>query len=203
MMSVDSKKIMDAVLGMGLRGDPETGLLRAFGLILAINSVDYLVDRELAYLGHYPDALEMVEKSLIDAAQWCANATFGGMMKSEAWAKLCEPMITTTRDRLEALHAIQNCLGWGRIAGFEFDEVKRHYKMVVEHSYYVDNYLRKYGRSDRPKCYMWNGVAAGNMDLILGKKVHDFEAKEVKCGCMGDDLCEFIVTQVTEMFSLL
>lgn len=202
-MAVDSQKIMDAVLGMGLRGDSETGLLRAFGVILAINTVDYLVDRELEYLGKYPDALGMIEKSLIDAAQWCDNATFGGMMKSEEWAQLCDPMITSKTDRLEALHAVQNCLGWGRIVDYEFDEANKHYKMIVDHSYYVDNYIKKYGKSDRPRCYMWNGVAAGNMDLILGSKVHDFEAEEVKCGCMGEGPCEFIVKPVSQMFDLL
>ena len=202
-MAVDSQKIMDGILGMGLRGDPETGLLRAFGVILAINTVDFLVDRELEYLKEYPDALEMVEKSLIDAAQWCDYATFGGMMKSTAWADLCEPMISNKRDRLEALHAVQNCLGWGKISGYEFDEEKRHYKMIVEHSYYVDNYLKANGVSETARCYMWTGVAAGNMDLILGNKVHDFEAVEVKCGCKGDDRCEYIVKPVDNLFNLL
>lgn len=202
-MAVDAQKIMDGVLGMGLRGDPDTGLLRGFGVILAINTVDYLVDRELEFLKEYPDALEMVEKSLIDAAQWCDYATFGGMMKSPEWAGLCDPMISSKQDRLEALHAVQNCLGWGRISDFEFDEEKQHYKMVVEHSYYVDNYIKKNGVSDKPRCYMWNGVAGGNMDLLLGSKVNDFTAEEVKCGCMGDDKCEFIVKPVPKLFDLL
>jgi predicted hydrocarbon binding protein len=202
-MAVDAQKIMDAVLGMGLRGDPNTGLLRGFGVILAINGVDYLVDRELEFLNMYPDSLQMVESSMVDAAQWCDNATFGGMMKSPEWAGLCDPMIANKRDRLEALHAVQNCLGWGRISEYEFDEQKRRYRVVVEHSYYVENYLRKCGKSDRPRCYMWSGVAAGNMDLILGSRVHEFEAQEVKCGCMGDSRCEFVVRPVPSMFDLL
>jgi hypothetical protein len=110
-MPVDAGRVRDGVLGMGLRGDPTSGLLRGFGVILAINAVDYLVVRELEYLRHYPDAIEMVEKSLVDAAQWCDYATFGGMMQSKEWAGLCEPMIATRRDRLEALHAVQNCMG--------------------------------------------------------------------------------------------
>lgn len=202
-MTVNPKKIMDGVLGMGLKGDSETGLLRGFGVILAINTVDYLVDRELEYIHTNPDARIMMEKSLIDAAQWCDNATFGGMMKSPEWAQLCAPMISSKRDQLQALHAVQNCLGWGKIAEFEFDEARQSYRMIVESSYYVDNYLKKHGTSDRPMCFMWNGVAAGNMDLILGKKVHDFEAKEVSCGCMGDSKCIFEVSRVTNAFDLI
>ena len=202
-MPVDAQKVMNGVLGMGLRGDPQTGLLRGFGVILAINSVDYLVDRELDFLQKYPDILEMVEKCLVDAAQWCANATFGGMMKSKEWAGLCEPMIANQRDRLEALHAIQNCLGWGRISSYEFDEGRRTYRMVVDHSYYVANYLRKFGRSDRPRCYMWSGVAAGNLDLLLGSKVHDFEAAEVECGAAGGKQCVFEARPTPQVFDLL
>jgi hypothetical protein len=202
-MAVDAAKIAQGVLGMGLRGNPETGLLRGFGVILAINLADYLVGRELEYLRRYPDAMEMMEASLVDAAQWCANATFGGMMKSPEWDGLCAPMIANTRDQLEALHAVQNCLGWGHVSDYAFDPEKRSYRMVVKHSYYVDNYLRKFGASDRPRCYMWTGVAAGNMDLLLGGKIHEFEAKEVQCAAMGADACVFEARPVPKLFDLL
>ncbi|MDX9723957.1 MAG: V4R domain-containing protein [Myxococcota bacterium] len=202
-MTVDANHIMNAVLGMGLRGDETTGLLRKFGVILAINSVDYLVDRELEFLRKYPNALEMVETSLIDAAQWCDVATFGGMMKSPEWEAVCSPMINSKRDQLEALHAIQNCMGWGKISSYHFDEANKSYEVIVEHSYYVDNYLRHYGVSDRPRCYMWTGVAAGNMDLLLGEHVHDYEATEVMCAAKGDPYCKFVVKKVEQLFDLL
>ncbi len=202
-MSVDANKIKEGILGMGLRGDAGTGLLRGFGVILAINSVDYLVGRELEFLEKYPNALEMVEASLVDAAQWCANATFGGMMKSPEWGALCEPMIASKRDRLDALHAVQNCLGWGRVSDYTFDEASKTYRMTVKHSYYVDAYLRKHGKSDRPRCYMWTGVAAGNMDLLLGSKVHEYEAVEVQCATQGHPACVFETRLVPQMFDLL
>ncbi|MDZ7262268.1 MAG: 4-vinyl reductase [candidate division KSB1 bacterium] len=202
-MAGNAQEIQKALLSMGLRGDPENGLLRAFGVILAINTVDYLVDRELEYLNVFPKAERMVENSLVDAAQWCANATFGGIMQSKEWASLVEPMIQTRKDRLDGLVAITNCLGWGRIDQIELDEEKQQLKMIVKHSYYVDSYLKRYGRSQKPRCYMWQGVAAGYLDLILGSKVHDFEAKEVKCGCMGDEYCEFHSRPVPKLFDLL
>lgn len=202
-MAVDAKAIQDGVLGMGLRGDPTTGLLRGFGVILAINTVDYLVERELDFIRAFPQAERMAENALVDAAQWCANATFGGMMKSKEWEALIAPMVQTKRDTLEALHAVQNVLGWGKIVGYELDEKNLTYTMRVRHSYYVEPYLRRYGKSDKPRCYMWLGVAAGNMDLVFGTKVHTFEGKEVKCEAMGHDVCEFVVRQKRSLFDLI
>lgn len=202
-MTVDSKKIQDAVLNIDLKGDSKTGLLRAFDVILAINSVDYLVDRELEYLTVFPKAEKMVENSLIDAAQWCCNATFGGIMKAQHWQELIEPMIQNSRDRMEALAAVTNCLGWGRLDSFELNEDKKEFKMIVKNSYYVDSYLNRFGKSEKPRCYMWTGVTAGYMDLIFGDKVHSFEATEVKCVCKGDEYCEFHASPVAELLELL
>jgi predicted hydrocarbon binding protein len=202
-MSVDGKAIQDGVLGMGLRGDPETGLLRGFGVILAINSVSYLVERELDFLRAFPQAEKMAENALVDAAQWCANATFGGMMKSQEWAGMIAPMVKTKRDTIEALHAVQNTLGWGRIESFELDEKALTYTLRVQHSYYVKPYLERHGKSEKARCYMWLGVAAGNMDLVFGTKVHSFEGREVKCETMGDDICEFTVKQKRSLFELI
>jgi hypothetical protein len=202
-MTVDEKVIQDGVLGMGLRGDPETGILRGFGVILAINTVEYLVERELDFIKAFPQAETMAEKALVDAAQWCCNATFGGMMKSPEWDGLIAPMVKTNRDKLEALHAVQNTLGWGRVVGYELNEEARTYTLKVQHSYYTDAYLSRYGKSQKPRCYMWLGVAAGNMDLVFGDKVHSFEGTEVNCEAMGDDLCVFSVKPKRSLFDLM
>lgn len=202
-MAVDEKVIQNGILGMGLRGDPKTGILRGFGVILAINSVDYLVERELDFIKAFPEAERMAENALVDAAQWCANATFGGMMKSPEWAGLIAPMVASKRDTIEALHAVQNTLGWGRVIGYDLDEKAMTYTMRVKHSYYIDPYLGRHGKSERPRCYMWLGVAAGNMDLVFGTKVHSFEGQEVKCQTMSDDVCEFKVKQKRSLFDLM
>jgi hypothetical protein len=202
-MAVNEKVIRDGVLGMGLRGDPNTGLLRGFGVILAINTVEYLVERELEFIKAFPEAERMAENALVDAAQWCGNATFGGMMKSPEWAGLIAPMVESKRDTLEALHAVQNTLGWGRIIGYDLDENAKTYTMRVKHSYYIKPYLSKHGKSVKPRCYMWLGVAAGNMDLVFGTKVHSFEGQEVQCEAMGDDVCEFSVKQKRSLFDLI
>ena len=203
-MAINADEIRQAMMGLGLTGNEQRGLLRAFGVILANNSVDYLVGRELEFMHVLgPKAVKMVDSVLIDAAQWCCNATFGGIMASQEWAALIEPNITYPLDRLAGMVAIANCLGWGKIVSTEVDESQQEMVMKVEHSYYVDAWLRNYGRADRPICCMWTGVAAGFLDLLYGEKVHDFEAAEIKCGAMGDDYCEYHVKRVAKAFGYL
>lgn len=203
-MAINAGEIREAFMGMNLTGDDERGLLRAFGVILACNSVDYLIGREMDFthaLG--PKATKMVDNVLIDAAQWCCNATFGGIMASEEWAQLIEPNIENTPDRLAGLVAVANCLGWGKIVSTELDEDQQELTMRVDHSYYVDAWQRDDGKADRPICFMWTGVAAGFLDLLYADKVHAFEATELKCGAMGDDCCEFHAKRVTKAFGYL
>ena len=202
-MAGDHEKIREGVMGLGLIGAEDTGLLRSFGVILANNPVDYLVDRELDFIKLLGDsARPLAEKVLIDAAQWCANATFGGIMKSPEWAGLIEPMIANTKDRLEGLIAITNVLGWGHISSWELNEDAQELTFRVDYSYYVKNYIDKHGKADHPICYMWTGVAGGYMDLLFGKKVHEFTGEEVECGAMGADACVFKSKRLKKKFAM-
>lgn len=202
-MAVDHAKVRDGVLSLGLTGNEETGLLRNFGVILANNPVDYLVDREIEFIKLLGDtAKPLAERVLIDAAQWCANATFGGIMASGEWAGLVQPMIENTRDRLEGLIAVTNCLGWGHISAWELNEDLPELTFTVKDSYYVKTYVDRYGLSDRPICYMWTGVAGGYMDLLFGKKVNEFTGEEIQCGGRGEGQCVFRARRIRKKFAM-
>jgi len=202
-MVIDHVKIREGVLSLGLVGDPDKGLLRSFGVILANNPVDYLVGREQDFIRLLGDsARPMAEKVLIDAAQWCANATFGGIMNSAEWAGLVEPMIANTRDRFEGLVAITNVLGWGHISDWKLDEATQQLTFQVDHSYYVKAWVDKYGPSERPICYMWTGVAGGYLDLLFGKKVHEFQGQEVECVAAGGKACIFQAKRLKKKFAV-
>jgi len=202
-MTIDHDKIRNGVLGLGLVGAPDTGLLRSFGVILANNPVDYLVGRESDFIKLLGDsARPLAEKVLIDAAQWCANATFGGIMNSKEWAGLVEPMVDNTADRFEGLVAVTNVLGWGRIASWKLDENAQELTFRVDYSYYVKDWIDHYGKSDRPICYMWTGVAGGYMDLLFGKKVHEFQGEEVECGATGAPACVFRARRIKKKFAV-
>jgi predicted hydrocarbon binding protein len=204
-MAIDHDKIREGVLGLGMVGTEDTGLLRTFGVILANNPVDYLVDRELEFINLLGGtALPLAEKVLIDAAQWCANATFGGIMDSSEWAGLVQPMIEKPADKLEGLFAVTNVLGWGHISDWDLNEETQELNFKVEHSYYVKNWIARYGKSDRPRCYMWTGVAGGYLDLMYGERVHDFIGEETECGCVtGKDECVFTAKKVKKKYSML
>jgi hypothetical protein len=191
-MAVNHEEIRQAVLALGLAGDEEDGMLVRFGVILASNPVDYLVLRELEFVRSLIKTARIGEKLLVDAAQWCANATFGGIMASEEWAAVVAPMVNNTQDRLEGLIAVTNVLGWGHIAEWNLDETRKQLSFRVNYSYYIDAWRERYGAAERPICFMWTGVAGGYMDLLLGNRVNQFHGREVECGAItGKDYCLF------------
>jgi predicted hydrocarbon binding protein len=123
-------------------------------------------------------------------------------MDSKEWAGLVEPMIENTQDRLEGLVAVTNVLGWGHISSWDLNEETQELTFQVDYSYYVKNYLDKHGTSEHPICYMWTGVAGGYMDLLFGKKVHEFTGEEVQCGAMGADACVFKAKRLKKKFAM-
>ena len=202
-MTIDAQAIQQAVLSLGLVGDPQSGILRRFGVILASNSVDFLIGREMNFITGLGDkAVNLAERVLIDAAQWCANATFSGIMASEEWAKMIAPHVDNKADRLEGLIAVTNCLGWGKISEYQLDEANQELSLTVEHSYYVEPWVKKYGAPDRPICYMWTGVAGGYMDLLFDEKVNTFKGEEVLCKAKGDPNCIFKAKKMKKKFGL-
>lgn len=202
-MAINADEIRKAFLTLGLVGDEKSGILRRFGVILASNSVDFLIDREMDFIESLgTKATKIGEKVLIDAAQWCANATFRGIMDSEEWAKLIEPNISTIKDRFDALVAVTNCLGWGKISSYELDETKKELKFVVDYSYYVEPWLKKSGKQNHPICYMWTGVSGGYLDLLFGSKPNDFVGEETECAAMGAPHCVFIAKKLTDKYGL-
>ncbi len=201
---VDHDVVREAVSSLGLFGDETTGLLHRFGVILNASPVNYLVGRELDFINAFGGASKSLsEKVLIDAAQWCANATFQGIMDSSEWAQLIAPTVTSIPTRLDGLTAIINCLGWGKIADVQLNEDTMELQFKVYSSYYVNYWLDRFGKADHPICYMWTGVAGGIMDLMYGSKVNEFTGEEVSCGAVtGDDFCVFRARKVRKKFGL-
>lgn len=193
-MTIDQVGIRKAVMELGLFGDEKTGILRRFGVILSALPSTLYVYREfdlIQQMGGEPSR-KLAEKVLIDAAQWCANGTFGGIMASPEWKALIEPQIQNMQDRLQGLIAITNCLGWGLISDYKLDESAKTLQMTVKHSYYIEAYKKRYGKnSEHPVCYMWTGVAAGYLDLLFGQKPNTFVAIETACAARSGDVCVF------------
>lgn len=204
MMAIEQQELQKAFLNMHLVGDAETGLLRRFDVILNASQIEFLVSRELDFIQSMGESsLLLSKKVLIDAAQWNANATFKGMMTSDQWTTIIAPNVENNQDKLDALVALINCLGWGRVTKANLDEEKQTLTLEVSDSYYLDFVAHKDGEEKMPTCYMWTGVTAGLMDVLFGTNVHDFKGIEVECGAVtGQRNCKFFAKKQKKKFGL-
>ncbi|MCD1294246.1 hypothetical protein CUJ83_04450 [Methanocella sp. CWC-04] len=203
-MTIDKKKIVDTVRSIKLE-EGKDGLIKIFGVYLTFMYTDFYNDFSYEFLfsaekeiGEY--AIESIEGLLIHAAQECGLETMNAVMQSQEWRSIVEPLISTSNDRVEAIVEIVNAFGWGNV------HVKslvpgEELTLIAYDSYEANGYLKEYGRSDRPRCYMLRGVAGSIMDLVYGDRpfplnLETYQAVQTKCITMGDEYSEFYVTKV-------
>lgn len=209
-MAIDEKTIVEAVSGLGIRGNEE-GLIPAFGLHLTLHSADYYnrisyaVARELAGSGLEEDARAL----LVEAGHVCAFNTFGGIMQSAEWEAVVAPMIETREDWILGMVAVVNAFGWGRWH-VEKLEPGRELVVSIENGYECGGWLRDYPRSNVARCYLATGGVAGLMNLLyvgdatkrptldeayyaqISGGAALFTAEETKCTARGDARCEVV-----------
>ncbi|MBN2225134.1 MAG: XylR N-terminal domain-containing protein [Deltaproteobacteria bacterium] len=71
------------------------------------------------------------------------------------------------------------------------DTGKFYMKGTWEDSFFAEQYLKHYGKSKDPVCWLLTGYATGYTSEFFGKKLI---AKEPTCKGKGDDLCRFEIT---------
>ncbi len=200
---IDQEAVRNAFLGMGLVGSEADGILRKFNVILKADNANYLIGREfdlIENMGGEPSR-KLAEKVLIDAAQWCAVATFGGIMGSDEWKQMIEPNISNSQDKFAGIVAITNCLGWGKVTDWKLDEEAKTLDLTVSHSYYVEAFKSRYGKNAQfPICYMWTGVAGGYLDLLFDKRPGTFTGVENECAAISGDVCKFSAKESKKKF---
>ncbi len=68
-----------------------------------------------------------------------------------------------------------------------------HMKGRWEHSFFAEQYLKNFGKSRDPVCWLLTGYATGYASEFFGKRL---VARETACVARGDDVCRFeIVTE--------
>jgi hypothetical protein len=205
-MAVNEQVIIKGVRSLKVEGD-SSGLIQAFDVYLTNFYTDFWNDFSFEFEKAIIDSQgkdfeEVVSGLLIIAAEDCGCNTFNGIMNSNEWKGLVAPMVENNEDKIYALNAVQNALGWGKI---EVTELIPGEKLVLKiHSCYeADGYLKKYGKAKSGKCYMLTGVAAAFMELVYnGVKKHPsdlvdqmFFAQQVKGIEMGDAYGEIVATR--------
>jgi hypothetical protein len=204
-MAIDEKKIIDAFLSLKMEGGSD-GLIQMSNVYLTSFYTQFWNDFSFDFEAEALKAKGMgagdeISKVLIIAAEDCALNTFYAIMNSNEWLSIIQPMIENDEDKIYALNAIQNALGWGNI---EVKEIVPKEKLVlkINSSYEAVGYQVKYSKATSGKCYMLTGVAAAFMELIYNGVKNDpadlIDAKYTATQTMGtekgDPYGEIVVT---------
>lgn len=196
--NVDEQKIIDALVEMPFCGN-EAGLMPAFGVYLANTPADFynLVCIRFVEQMSAKRRGKAAKRMLIADGETCGLNTFRGIMNSVEWDALVAPMIREPRDKLFALVAISNGLGWGNWHVARHPSAERA-RFESLNGYEALGFSEYRGRSELPTCYMLTGVAAGLLELVYGVgTVEDllgtYATHEHACICQGEAACGFEV----------
>jgi len=91
---------------------------------------------------------------------------------------------------IEAVSAHSTMLGLGTVEPVVID-IRTKYFLFKRRSELAIEYLKEYGRQNKPICYFYRGQCAGLIDALF--EGEEFVAVEKKCIAMGHKICEVIV----------
>jgi hypothetical protein len=199
-MAIDRKKIIDALSQLEIQGD-DNGIIDGFNVLVSQFPAKFWnIFAERLTSRADKDILEAKEYLLYNAAHECGYHTGYGIITSEEWKAVVEPMIEKVpEDVLYGAYAVFTAWGW---ADSEIVELVPGEKMVVRAYDYYESDIVKYGKTPKMSAYMICGVSAAFMELAYageydpaGKLIGTFECKQVKGIECGDSYGEFIVTK--------
>ncbi len=200
-----------------LRSLPQSdahGLIEAFGVYLTYLPAEYY--GKIAF--RFEQALDetgglegLARPLLVESGHICGFNTFGGIMTSDVWKTLVQPLLNSREDWVYGIVSVINALGWGH---WHITELKPDERLTlrVYNSTEALSYRRCFGKASTAKCYTAEGAAAAIMNLIykgditeepkLDKAYYNsvfrshsaFRSRETKCVAKGDPYCEFEFT---------
>lgn len=199
-MAIDRKKIIDEMSKVKVIGD-ENGIIEGFNVLVQQLPASFwngFAERLTSKTS--PEMYEATEYLLVNAAHECGYHTGYGIMHSDEWAQIVEPMIEADEDALHGAFAVFTAWGW---AQSEVIEIIPGEKMIVRAYDYYESDNLKYGKSDKMSAYMIRGVAAAFMDLAYGGEydpsgktgIKTFKCEQTKGIECGDDYGEFVITK--------
>ena len=196
-MSINRKKIIELMSKIKVIGNAD-GLIPAFGVYInQLPACFWNSFAEKLTCIVKPEIKEAAEYLLTYAANECGYHTGHGIINSEEWQAIVEPMIEKKpEDMLHGIFAVITAWGWAKAEIAELTPAER---MVVRAYDYYESDIVRYGKSGKMSAYMITGISAAFMDLAYGKPYPDglntFRAKQIKGIEAGDDYAEFVVTK--------
>ena len=200
-MTIDRKQIISAMSEIAVLGNDD-GLIPSFNVFVNMmparfwNSFAERLTRQVS-----PDLLEAAEFLLVNAAHECGYHTGYGIITSDEWKAIVEPMIENEpEDILHGAFAVFTAWGWAKS---EVVELIPGEKMIVRAYDYYESDVVSYGTSSKTSAYMIRGVAAAFMDLAYGGPydpsgktgMRTFACTQTKGIECGDEYGEFIITK--------
>ncbi|MCL1917726.1 MAG: hypothetical protein FWG14_05355 [Peptococcaceae bacterium] len=200
-MAVNREKIINELSKLDVRGD-ETGLINGYGVFIQqLPAMIWTMFSERLTRAVSEEMLETAEWLLVDAAHECGYHTGYGIITSEEWKAVVEPMIEKApEDVLHGAFAVFSAWGWAKAVVHELIPGE---KMVIRaHDYYEADVV-EYGRSGKMSAYTLTGVAAAFMDLAYGGEydptgatgLNTFMGQQTKGIECGDEYGEIVVTR--------
>ncbi len=200
-MNIDRKQVISAMSRIEVQGNAD-GLIPGFNVFLSMMPARFWNGFAERLTRSVPaDMLEAAEFLLVNAAHECGYHTGYGIITSNEWKAIVEPMIIQPpEDILHGAFAVFTAWGW---ANSEIVELIPDERMVVRAYNYYEADVVSYGASTKKSAYMIRGVAAAFMDLAYGGEydstgktgLRTFTCEQTKGIECGDEYGEFVVTR--------
>lgn len=196
-MAVDRQKVVQEMSKVKVEGNAE-GLIPALGVYVQQLPADFWNEFSASMvISENGSVLSEIENMLLSAAQDCGYHTGYGIITSDEWKAVVEPMIERIpEDILYGAYAVFAAWGW---ADAEIVELVPGEKMVIRAQSYYEADGARSAEITHPFAYMIRGVSAAFMDLAYGSKYPlgrgTFTCRQTMGIEVGDAYGEFVVTK--------
>jgi len=199
-MAIDREKIIADLSKLAIKGDDQ-GLIPAFNVLInQLPAVFWNKFAEKIMAAVSPELHEAAWALLYNAANECGYHTGYGIITSEEWKAVVEPMIEKIpEDILHGAFAVFTAWGWAKA---EIVELVPNERMVVRAYDYYESDVNEQGKSPYVMAPMITGVSAAFMDLAYAEPYPNgqrtFICKQTKGIECGDEYGEFVVTRADD-----
>jgi len=194
-MTVMRDQVVQALATLKVEGDDD-GMIPAFGVLVnQLPTAFWNTFAERIMAAAPPERKQAVEAGLIRSAYECGYHTGYGIITSEEFKAVVEPMVTEgAKDVLRGAYAVFTAWGWAKSGIVQLKEGE---KMVVRA---VDYYEEDSGGEGR-RAYMIRGVSAAFFELAYSDAYPNgmgrFVCEQTKGKETGDAFGEFAVVPKT------
>lgn len=216
---IDEERISAIAAGLKAFMKPvvgdDRGLVQAFNVFVTMHLANYYNESFYESVRlleqRHPNNVTLAEQLFAEAGTTCVFNTFGNLLLSPEWEGLVGPISESPDDIVSFCCAIARGLGFGRWSCHELDKGK---KLVLRapSTYETPFYLTRYGKSERPRGYIFQGAGraiatlAHDLAWSLRPKLDDalyqnllgargrWQAVQTACPSRGDSFAEVVVT---------